>query len=71
MSQVKQRLTEGKLSYSKPFKGQEALDVLPAPPQKIVERHKLGIKDPEFLEIEAEADRELLCEKIINGMKAA
>jgi hypothetical protein len=71
MSQVKQRLGDNKLSYSKPFKGQEALDLLPTPPQKIVDKNKLGIKDPELLEIEAEADRELLCEKIINGMRQA
>lgn len=38
---------------------------MPVIPPKFVEKEKIIIKDPIVLEIEAEVDRQTLCEKIV------
>jgi len=45
--------------------------LMPTLPAKMQEKEKAMIKDPFAMEVEAEADRELLCEKIVAKMEQA
>jgi hypothetical protein len=58
----------GNLSYAAPFNGDEALRLMPTIQAKMVDREKAMIKDPRGMEAEAEADRELLCQRIIQKL---
>ena len=69
LAKTKAKYEEVGISYSAPCNGLEAIKNLPPPPQKMVDRNRLGIKDPVAMEIEAEADREMLCDRIIQLMK--
>lgn len=44
---------------------------MPAIPNKMPEKEKALIKEPAFMELEVEADRELLCEKILSRLGQA
>jgi hypothetical protein len=57
------------LVYSAPFNGEEAMRLMPPLQAKMVEREKAQIKDPKGMEAEAEADRELLCQRIITKLE--
>jgi len=62
---TKQRIEQGEVSYAAPFSATEALRLMPAVPAKMVDKEKALIRDPLGMAVEAEADRELLCEKIV------
>jgi|LauGreDrversion4_2_1035121.scaffolds.fasta_scaffold02260_8 hypothetical protein len=49
------------------FHGIDALKLMPQIPAKFVDREKVGIKERELfmMEVEAECDRQTLCQKII------
>lgn len=68
---AKSRLERGEVSYAAPFSSQEAIKLMPALPAKMQEKEKAMIKDPFAMEVEAEADRELLCEKIVTKLEQA
>lgn len=42
---------------------------MPTLPAKMAEKEKAMIKDPQGMEVEAEADRELLCSKIVQKLE--
>jgi hypothetical protein len=44
---------------------------MPSLPAKMVEKEKAMIKDPSVMEHEAEADREILCDKIVAKLEHA
>ena len=68
---AKSRLERGEVSYAAPFSSSEALRLMPTLPAKMQEKEKAMIKDPQAMEVEAEADRELLCEKIVAKLEQA
>jgi len=61
----------GAFTYEAPFSGAEAVRLMPALPSKLPEKEKAMIKEPQAMEGEAEADRELLCEKIVSKLEQA
>jgi hydrocephalus-inducing protein len=65
LERAKSRLEQGQVTYAAPFSSSEAVRLMPALPAKMAEKEKAMIKDPQAMEIEVEADRELLCEKIV------
>jgi hypothetical protein len=71
LSKTRTRVDDGAVSYAAPFSGSEAVCLLQPFPQKMFEKQKAAIKDPAGMEIEAESDRELLCEKILSVMRSA
>jgi hydrocephalus-inducing protein len=66
---TKKKIESGEVRYSAPCDGDEAIKLMPAIQAKFVDREKALIKDPRILEAEAEADREVLCERIISRME--
>lgn len=68
---VRSRRDQGELLYAAPFSGVEAVRLMPALPSKLPEREKVLIKEPLAMELEAEADREVLCEKILTRLGQA
>ena len=65
LERAKLRLEQGQVTYAAPFSSSEAVRLMPALPAKMAEKEKAMIKEPQAMEIEVEADRELLCEKIV------
>lgn len=49
--------------------GADAIKNMPPWPPKIPEKEKAANKEPEVMEMETEADREYLCEKIKEKLK--
>lgn len=66
--QTKLALENHELDYSAMFKGVEAVKHMPAIPPKFTDKEKIAINDPIVLEIEAEVDRQTLCQKIIEKL---
>ena len=71
LDRAKSRLEQGEVTYSAKFHGADAIKNMPAWPPKIPEKEKATTKDPEVMEMETEADREFLCEKIKEKLKQA
>lgn len=71
LDRAKSRLDQGEVSYSAPFRASEAARLLPTLPAKMPDRDKAMIKEPAAMEVEVEADRELLCEKILMKLEQA
>jgi len=71
LDRAKSRLEQGEVTYSAKFHGADAIKNMPAWPPKIPEKEKAATKDPEVMEMETEADREFLCEKIKEKLKQA
>jgi hydrocephalus-inducing protein len=71
LDKTKQRIDQGHMSYAAPFSGSEAVRLMPTLPAKMAEKEKAMIKDPVAMEIEAEADRELLCDMIVSKLEQA
>ena len=67
LEKAKGRYDQGALTYNAPFKAESASHQMPTIPPKMVEKDKIMMKEQNFgaMEIEVEADRELLCEKIV------
>ena len=63
---VKPLLEKNEIKYSALFHGQEAQRMLQPIPPKMVDKEKITIEDPMLLDIAAEVDRQVLCEKIID-----
>jgi hypothetical protein len=59
-------LERGDIQYSALFHGHEAQKMLQPIPPKMVDKEKVTIDDPFTLDIAAEVDRQVLCEKIID-----
>ena len=66
---AKELLDQGMVSYSSKFEGDEAVKLMPPVHAKLVDRERALIKDPRGMEAEAEADRSILCEKIITRLE--
>jgi hydrocephalus-inducing protein len=71
LDSAKTRREKGDTSYAALFNGSEALKLMPPLPAKMVEKEKAMIKDPSVMEHEAEADREILCDKIVAKLEHA
>lgn len=71
LERAKLRLEQDEVTYSAKFHGADAVRLMPPWPPKMAEKEKAMIKEPEAMEIETEADRELLCEKIVAKLKQA
>ena len=71
LDQAKVRLEQGEVTYSAKFAGGDAIKNMPPWPPKIPEKEKAANKEPEVMEMETEADREYLCEKIKEKLKHA
>lgn len=69
VAKTKQRFEDNSVTYAAPFSGTEAVRLLQTLPTKMLAQRAI-IKDPREMEIEAEADRELLVEKIISTMRS-
>ena len=67
---TKKLLLKGKISYSALFSSAEAVKQM-APLPKAVEKDKSLVKEPFVMDVEAEVDRRLLCEKILNQIDIA
>ena len=63
---IKPMLEKGDIKYSALFHGHEAQKMLQPIPPKMVDKEKVSIEDPFMLDIAAEVDRQMLCEKIID-----
>ena len=63
---IKPMLEKGDIKYTALFHGHEAQKMLQPIPPKMVDKEKVSIDDPFLLDIAAEVDRQMLCEKIIN-----
>lgn len=63
---VKAMLEKHEVKYSALFHGQEAQKMLQPIPPKMVDKEKVSIDDPFLLDVAAEVDRQMLCEKIID-----
>ena len=63
---IKPQLEKGEIKYSALFNGNEAQKMLQPVPPKMVDREKVTIDDPFVLDIAAEVDRQVLCEKIVD-----
>jgi hypothetical protein len=65
---VRSQLESKKVDYQARFHGVEALRLMPQIPAKFVDKEKVGIKEKEtfVMEVEAECDRQNLCQKIID-----
>lgn len=65
---VRTQLESKSIDYAARFHGVEALRLMPQIPAKFVDKEKVGIKEKEtfVMEVEAECDRQNLCQKIIN-----
>lgn len=63
---IKPMLERGEIGYSALFHGHEAQKMLQPIPPKMVDKEKVTIDDPFTLDIAAEVDRQVLCEKIID-----
>ena len=63
--ETKKLITRGKVSYTAVFQSAEAMKQMPPLP-KAIEKDKSLIKEPFVMDVEAEVDRRLLCEKILN-----
>lgn len=59
-------LENNEVKYSALFKGVEALKNMPVNLPKFIEKGKTVIEDPYVMDVEAECDRQLLCEKIVS-----
>ena len=62
-------LEKNEVKYSALFKGVEALKNMPQNLPKAIEKDKTVIKDPYVMDVEAECDRQLLCEKICDRIE--
>jgi hydrocephalus-inducing protein len=71
LERTRLRQEHGETSYAAPFSGSEAVRLMPTLPAKMAEKEKAMIKDPQGMEVEAEADRELLCAKIVAKLEQA
>jgi len=63
---VKSMLEKQEVKYSALFHGHEAQKMLQPIPPKMVDKEKVSIDDPFLLDVAAEVDRQMLCEKIID-----
>ena len=68
--ETKKALSKGKTDYSALFHSAEAIKQM-APLPKAIEKDKSLSKEPFVMEIEAEVDRKLLCDKILSQIEAA
>jgi hydrocephalus-inducing protein len=75
LERVRARREQGELAYNPEhsFSGLEAVRQMPALPTKLPEREKAMIKEAQApgMEVEAEADRELLCDMILTKLEQA
>ena len=62
---TKKLLLKGKIHYSALFTSAEALKLMPPIPTKGADKDKSLVKEPFVMDVEAEVDRRLLCEKIL------
>jgi hydrocephalus-inducing protein len=71
IDKAKARHDQGTITYAAPFSSLQAFNLMPQIPPKMVEKEKVMIKEQNYgaMEIEVEADRELLCEKIVNKIE--
>lgn len=67
---TKKLLNKGKITYSAVFQSVEAMKQMPPLP-KAVEKDKSLIKEPFVMDVEAEVDRRLLCDKILTQIDVA
>lgn len=65
---VRQQRDQGMLEYAALFNGADAVRAMPALPSKLPEKEKVLIKDPSAMELEVEADRQILCKKILERL---
>lgn len=63
---IKPMLESKEIKYSALFQGVEAQRMLQPIPPKMVDKEKITIDDPFLLDIAAEVDRQVLCEKIVD-----
>lgn len=68
---VRHQRDQGMLEYAALFNGADAVRAMPALPSKLPEKEKVLIKDPSAMELEVEADRQILCEKILERLGQA
>ena len=66
---TKTMIENKEVRYSAKFHGSEALRVMPAIPPKMVEKEKAVIRDTFAMDVEAECDRQMLCEKIVQRIE--
>ena len=64
-------LENKEVRYSARFHGTEALRQMPTIPPKMVEKEKAVIRDCFLMDVEAECDRQMLCEKIVQRIDQA
>ena len=64
-------LENKEIRYSAQFHGTEALRQMPTIPPKMVEKEKAVIRDTFVMDVEAECDRQLLCEKIVQRIESS
>jgi len=62
---VQSTMESGSIDYSAIFKSQEAAKLMIPIPPKFVDKEKAALKDSLVMDVEAEVDRQLLCDKII------
>jgi len=70
LQQAKDKFDNAAVTYNAPFKAEAAAHQMPTIPPKMVEKEKVMIKEQNYasMEIEVEADRTLLCEKIVQKL---
>ena len=71
MERVKPLLERGDIKYSALFHGIEAQRMLQPIPPKMVDKEKVTIEDTFLLDVAAEVDRQVLCEKIVDASEDA
>ena len=68
---VRTQIENKEIRYSAQFNGSEALRLMPTIPPKMVDKEKAIIRDTFAMEVEAECDRQMLCEKIVQRIDQA
>ena len=68
--ETKKLISRGKIAYSALFNSAEAMKQMPPLP-KAMEKDKSLTKEPFVMDVEAEVDRRLLCEKILTQIDMA
>jgi hypothetical protein len=64
---VRKQLEQKSVDYSALFHAADAMKLMPQIPQKFPDREKVVIREKELfpMEVEAECDRQVLCNKIV------
>ena len=68
---VRAQIENREIRYSAQFNGAEALRLMPTVPPKMVDKEKAVIRDTFAMEVEAECDRQMLCDKIVQRIDQA